>query len=144
MPRTCSVARALDLVGERWSLLVLREVALGVRRFEDVRGATGAPRAVLASRLARLVDAGVLERRPYAVAGARTRHEYALTAAGRELQVVLTALRQWGDAHLAGPEGPPARVVHRGCGGAATAVQVCEHGHELGVTGRELAVEPSG
>src|SRR6266516_2326119 len=110
--RVCSVARTLDVIGERWSLLVLREVFLGVRRFESIREATGAPRAVLADRLRSLVDAGVLVRREYREDGARTRHEYRLTEAGRELQPALTALMQWGDKYLPVPGGPPLIVEH--------------------------------
>lgn len=138
-PRVCSVARTLDVVGERWSLLVLREVFLGMRRFEQIREHTGAPRAVLAQRLRHLVDAGVLEQRDYRPeGGGRTRQEYRLTEAGRELQPVITALMQWGDRHLAGSEGPPLRVVHHGCGAPVQARLVCAEGHLLGDDGREL------
>ena len=136
--RVCSVARTLDVIGERWSLLVLREVFLGVRRFESIRHATGAPRAVLAERLRSLVDAGVLVRREYREEGARTRHEYRLTDAGRELQPALTALMQWGDKHLPVPGGPPLIVEHAECGGSVRAHLVCEHGHVLDDRAREL------
>lgn len=137
-PRECSVARALAVVGERWSLLVVREVALGVRRFEGIRSATGAPRAVLADRLRRLTDAGVLERRSYVEAGARPRDEYRLTSAGRELQLVLTALRQWGDRYLSGPEGPPTGFVHDDCGAPVRVAHVCEASHHLPDNGRGI------
>jgi DNA-binding HxlR family transcriptional regulator len=136
--RVCSVARTLDVIGERWSLLVLREVFLGVRRFESIRHATGAPRAVLAERLRSLVDAGVLVRREYREEGARTRHEYRPTDAGRELQPALTALMQWGDKHLPVPGGPPLIVEHADCGGSVRAHLVCEHGHVLDDRAREL------
>lgn len=142
-PRVCSVARSLEVVGERWALLVLREVFLGVRRFEAIREHTGAPRAVLAERLAHLVDAGVLERRDYQAPGTRTRQEYRLTAAGRELQPVLTALMQWGDRHLADTDGPPLRVVHAGCGAPVRAELVCAEGHRLSDDGRELRPAPT-
>ncbi|WP_131745791.1 helix-turn-helix domain-containing protein [Frankia sp. Cppng1_Ct_nod] len=141
-PRVCSIARTLGVVGERWSLLVIREVALGVQRFEAIRIATGAPRAVLAERLRTLVDAGVLERRAYRENGARSRYEYRLTQAGRELQPVLTALRQWGDRHLAGPDGPPAPIVHADCGAIVRARHMCERGHVLDDTGRGLTALP--
>jgi DNA-binding HxlR family transcriptional regulator len=137
-PRACSIARTLDLVGERWSLLVIREVALGVHRFDAIRAATGAPRAVLSDRLRTLVAAGVLERRDYTDRGSRTRQEYRLTPAGRELQLVLTALRQWGDRHLTGPAGPPVLVTHAGCGSTVRVQHVCEVGHVLGDTGRGM------
>jgi DNA-binding HxlR family transcriptional regulator len=137
-PRTCSVARTLEVIGERWSLLVLREVFLGVRRFEAIRDRTGAPRAVLADRLRALVAAGVLVRSEYRDDGARARHEYRLTGSGRELQPVLTALMQWGDRHRPVPAGPPLLVEHDGCGAAVRARLVCEHGHVLDDSGREL------
>lgn len=136
------MARALEIIGERWSLLVLREVFLGVRRFDAIRAATGAPRAVLARRLETLVDAGVLQRRTYQEAGARARPEYRLTAAGRELQPVLTALMQWGDRHLGWPDGPPLSVVHANCGAPVRATLRCANGHVLDDTGRDLVATP--
>lgn len=138
MARRCSVADTLRVVGEQWALLVLREVFLGVRRFDAIQEKTGAPRAVLVRRLRALVDAGVLVRRDYRDAGARTRQEYHLTESGRELQPVLTALMQWGDKHLAGPAGPPLRVTHTGCGEPVRATLRCATGHHLDDTGREL------
>jgi DNA-binding HxlR family transcriptional regulator len=143
MSRTCSAARALEIVGERWSLLVLRELLLGVRRFEQIRAATGAPRAVLADRLRGLVDAGLLTRREYRDTGARARFEYRLTDAGRELQPVLIALMQWGDKHRTPPGGPPLRVTHAGCGAPVRARLMCADGHELGDDGRDLRAEPA-
>jgi DNA-binding HxlR family transcriptional regulator len=130
-PRECSIARALEVVGERWSLLVIREVSLGVRRFDAIQAATGAPRAVLTDRLANLVHAGILDRVSYREEGSRSRHEYRLTAAGRELSPVLTALRQWGDRHLAGEAGPPAAFTHRGCGAPVRVQHICEAGHVI-------------
>jgi DNA-binding HxlR family transcriptional regulator len=131
LPRRCSIAASLEVVGERWSLLVLREVSLGNRRFEQIRVATGAPRAVLSARLRSLVEAGVLRTCDYREEGARVRQEYRLTAAGRELQPVLTALMDWGDRHLAGPDGPPVRLAHEECGADVHAVLVCDAGHAL-------------
>ena len=128
------------MVGERWALLVVREVSLGVRRFADIRDATGAPPAVLSDRLRTLVEAGVLETRPYQEPGARARLEYRLTAAGRDLQPVLTALKDWGDAHLADERGAPALTQHTECGASVHAVLVCESGHPVG--GHELRVQP--
>lgn len=136
------MAQTLEIIGERWSLLVLREVFLGVRRFAAIQAATGAPRAVLTRRLETLVAAGVLQRRAYREAGTRARHEYRLTPAGRELQPVLTALMQWGDRHLAWPEGPPLRVTHAGCGAPVRAALRCDAGHVLDDTGRELQAIP--
>src|SRR5260370_39912922 len=98
-----SVGRALALVGERWTLLILREAFFGVRRYGQLARNLGIPRPTLSLRLRTLVDAGLLDRAPYAA----DRYEYRLTAAGRELFPAIVALMRWGDAHLAGPEGPP-------------------------------------
>ena len=97
-PRVCSVARTLEVVGDRWSLLVIREAFLGNHRFDAIQRRTGAPRDILAARLRKLVETGVLERRRYQERPPRD--EYHLTAAGRELHPVITALRQWGDRHV--------------------------------------------
>jgi DNA-binding HxlR family transcriptional regulator len=96
-PRVCSIADALELVGERWSLLVLRELGFGVHRFKDIQVNTSAPRETLALRLRKLEEAGVIERRRYC--DRPPRDEYVLTTAGRELSPVLTALREWGERH---------------------------------------------
>jgi DNA-binding HxlR family transcriptional regulator len=139
MARTCSIARSLAVVGERWSLLVVREVALGVRRFAEIQEATGAPPAVLSARLRDLVAAGVLETRPYREPGARSRLEYRLTDAGRSLQPVLTALKDWGDAHLCDERGIPVVTLHAECGAAVHAAMVCDNGHVVGP--RELRAQ---
>ncbi|MEV0188250.1 helix-turn-helix domain-containing protein [Kitasatospora purpeofusca] len=141
MVRECSIAAALTVVGEQWSLLVLREVALGVRRFDAIQAATGASRATLGARLRSLTESGLLERIEYREPGSRARHEYRLTPAGRELQPVLTALMQWGDRYLAGPEGPPSTATHSGCGAAIRASLRCERGHVLPDTGQELTLQ---
>jgi len=122
-PRVCSVARTLDIVGEKWALLAIREVFLGNRRFDEMVRCTGAPRDTLAARLRTLVNAGILERRQYSEHP--TRFEYFLTEAGKDLYPVILMLRQWGDKHLAGEEGPPATFTHR-CGSALHAALVCE------------------
>ncbi len=106
--RACTVAAALELVGERWSLLVVREVSLGNHRFSDIARGTGAPRDRLTARLNALVAAGVLERRQYSDAPPRS--GYHLTASGRDLLPVLQALLQWGDRWAA--EEPPVRLHH--------------------------------
>ena len=107
----CSIARSLDVLGDRWTLLIIREAFYGVTRFADFRAVLGIAPDVLTERLHRLVSAGVLERRPYQEQGSRPRHDYHLTAAGRELRVVLGALQQWGDAYRPAPDGPA--VVRR-------------------------------
>jgi DNA-binding HxlR family transcriptional regulator len=122
-PRVCSVARTLDVVGEKWALLAVREVFLGNRRFDEMVRRTGAPRDTLAARLRTLVSAEILERRQYSEHPAR--FEYFLTEAGKDLYPVILTLRQWGDRHLAGEEGPPARFEHS-CGATLVADLVCE------------------
>jgi DNA-binding HxlR family transcriptional regulator len=96
-PRICPIADALEVVGERWSLLVLRELRLGVHRFTDIQVNTGAPRETLALRLRKLEEAGVIERQRYC--DRPPRDEYELTAVGRDLIPVLTALHEWGERH---------------------------------------------
>jgi DNA-binding HxlR family transcriptional regulator len=102
----CSIARSLTVLGERWTFLILREAFLGTTRFADFRDNLGIAPDVLSDRLVTLVDAGVLEKRPYQEPGARARFSYHLTPAGAELQVVLGALQQWGDEHLPPDTGP--------------------------------------
>ena len=122
-PRTCSIARTLDIVGEKWALLAVREVFLGDRRFDEMVRRTGAPRDTLATRLRTLVSAGILERRQYCEHPAR--FEYHLTDAGRDLYPVIVTLMRWGDQYLAGQDGPPLVLQHR-CGHRMTAQVVCE------------------
>ena len=103
---SCSIARSLGVLGERWTFLILREAFLGATRFAEFRDRLGVAPDVLSDRLATLVTYGVMEREPYQQPGARSRSAYRLTPACRELQVVLSALQQWGDEHLPRPEGP--------------------------------------
>ncbi|SOE03825.1 winged helix-turn-helix transcriptional regulator [Blastococcus haudaquaticus] len=133
------VAGVLALVGERWALQVVRDVSLGLRRFNELEAATGAPRTVLSDRLRRLVDAGVLDTRPYQVPGSRVRTEYVLTDAGYDLLPLLSAMSDWGERHLGG--GVPGDVVYRhgGCGGRVTARLVCECGQETAPRDRLIA-----
>lgn len=106
----CSLAGALALLGDRWTLLVLREAFYGVRRFEDMRRDLGTSRTVLSDRLATLVDAGLLAKEPYREGRQRTRHWYRLTKKGTDLFPALIALMQWGDRHL-GKGGQPRLVL---------------------------------
>jgi DNA-binding HxlR family transcriptional regulator len=137
----CSIARTLALIGDRWTLLVLRDVANGVRRFGELAGHLGIARNVLSGRLARLAEAGLIERAAYREPGARERLEYRLTLRGRELVPVLLALMAWGDRHLAGPDGPPAVVRHAGCGAPIQVAVTCAEGHQLGARPR-VRLEP--
>ena len=120
LPRTyddqvCSIARTLERIGDRWTMLVVRDAFMGVRRFDDFQRNLGMARNVLADRLARLVDEGVLEKRLYRERPQR--FEYRLTEKGRDLFPVLVALLRWGDRHAPTAEGPPVLLVHRDCGG---------------------------
>ena len=131
----CSVGRTLDVVGEKWSFQVLREVFLGVRRFEDMHVHAGIPRQVLSKRLASLVEAGLLERVPYRDQGSRERHEYRLTEAGSELRTAMVALIAWGDRYLGDAAGPALQPVHRGCGQPVELLARCAAGHPAGGPG---------
>lgn len=122
-PRACSIARTLDIVGEKWALLAVREVFLGNRRFDEMVRRTGAPRDTLAARLRTLTGAGIMERRQYCEHPAR--YEYYLTDAGRDLYPVIVTLMRWGDLYLAGDDGPPL-VLRHSCGHQLTAQVVCQ------------------
>ena len=126
----CSVAGTLSVVGEKWSLLVLREAFFGVRRFADFQRVLGAPRAVLTDRLATLVEQGILRRVPYQAEGERQRHEYRLTEKGIDLYPTLVALMQWGDRYLADGD-QPVELEHKDCGATVHLALVCDAGHEL-------------
>jgi DNA-binding HxlR family transcriptional regulator len=122
--QSCSIAGALEVVGERWSLLIVRDILLGLRRFDELQSDLGIARNVLQTRLRRLQEQGVLERLPYQERPLR--HEYRLTEKGLELWPMIVALMKWGDRY-ASPEGGPAVVLeHRGCGGAVDEHRICE------------------
>lgn len=127
----CTIGRAMRILGEKWTVVVLREVFLGVRRFDDLRVRTQIPRQVLTNRLATLIEAGLLRREPYQEPGARVRDEYRLTTKGLELYPVLVALRDWGDRYLADPDGPPLVTTHRDCGAVVHTELRCEAGHAV-------------
>jgi DNA-binding HxlR family transcriptional regulator len=126
----CSIHRTLEVVGEKWTLLVLREAFYGVRRFDDFARAIGCARNILSARLNSLVDEEILVRVPYREEGQRARVEYRLTEKGHELFPVLVALLQWGDRWEGGPEGPPVEVRHRDCGEPVGVTMRCAAGHE--------------
>ncbi|AEA27086.1 transcriptional regulator, HxlR family [Pseudonocardia dioxanivorans CB1190] len=129
-PGRCSMERALELVGTRSAMLLLREAYYGARRFEDLARRARITEAAAATRLRQLVADGLLERRPYREDGQRTRHEYLLTDKGRDLHAVFVALVRWGDTHI---EDGPVELAHAGCG-AAVDVQVrCRAGHDVGL-----------
>jgi len=118
----CSVAQCLEVVGEWWSMLILRDAFLGVTRFDQFQERLGISRNILNQRLARLVEAGVLVKVPYS--DHPPRHDYRLTDKGRDLWGVLTTMRQWGDTYAA-PDGPPVETIHKGCGHLSQAVLTC-------------------
>ncbi|MDP1795542.1 MAG: helix-turn-helix domain-containing protein [Acidimicrobiales bacterium] len=121
----CSIAQSLEIIGEWWTLLILRDCFLGVRRFDDFVQRLGIARNVLTNRLETLVEAGVLERRTYDEG--RGRHDYVLTDKGRALWPVITALRQWGDEWILGEGNEPVLLEHKGCGHSMSAVPTCSH-----------------
>jgi DNA-binding HxlR family transcriptional regulator len=120
----CSVAQCLDVVGEWWSLLIIRDAFMGVSRFDDFQARLGISRNILTQRLGHLVDEGVLKRVPYQEHPPR--FEYRLTDKGRDLWHVITAMRQWGD-RWAAPAGPPVKIRHTKCGHVVKAVATCSH-----------------
>jgi DNA-binding HxlR family transcriptional regulator len=120
-----AIGRTLDLIGDRWCFLILRDSFRGIRRFDDFRSELGIARPVLADRLRRLVDAGVFSKVRYCDKPAR--YEYRLTTRGLELSPVLVALMQWGDRHLSDDTGPRRVLVHDACGHPIDQVTVCWH-----------------
>jgi DNA-binding HxlR family transcriptional regulator len=136
LPRTyedqnCSIARSLEVLGDRWTILVMREAFMRVRRFEDFQRNLGVARNVLTDRLSRLVEEGILERVPYQERPVR--FEYRLTEKGLDLWPVMMALLQWGDRHYPAEGGAPRLIRHRECGGQITRHLTCDKcGAELG------------
>ncbi len=121
----CSIARTVSVIGDRWTLLVLRDCFLGVRRFDDFQQRLGISRPMLVDRLRKLVDAGVLKKVAYQEAPLR--HEYRLTPRGLDLHGVLMSIVHWGDVHLAGDAGRPLLHRHTACGHRFDPVMVCSH-----------------
>ena len=120
----CSIAKSLEVIGERWSLLIVRDVFNGHRRFGEIQSSLGVARNVLAARLQRLVDEDILERRPYQASPPR--HEYFLTEKGLDLWPTLIALLSWGDRYSPSPGGPPKVILHKVCGGQVSERGICE------------------
>jgi DNA-binding HxlR family transcriptional regulator len=121
----CSIARALEIIGDWWTPLIVRDAFLGVTRFKEFQQRLGIAPNVLTSRLDKLVAEGVLERRTYEEA--RDRGDYVLTAKGRALWPVMVTLRQWGDEWVVGAENAPVVLHHKTCDHDATAVLHCDH-----------------
>lgn len=135
----CSIAKALEVVGERWTLLIVRDVMNGNRRFGELQRSLGIARNVLAARLQRLVDEDMLERRLYQESPER--HEYFLTEKGLDLWPALIALLAWGDRHSPEPDGPPMLIVHKQCGGAVNDRGICENCGEV-LSARDARATP--
>ncbi|MQY16537.1 putative HTH-type transcriptional regulator [Streptomyces sp. RB5] len=127
----CSVARTLEIVGNRTALLIMREAFFGTRRFDDFARRVGVGEPAAAARLKELTAAGLLERVPYREPGQRTRYAYQLTEKGRDFLPVIMALRQWGDAWAAGEQGPPVVVRHRDCDAPVHVELRCTAGHDV-------------
>jgi DNA-binding HxlR family transcriptional regulator len=136
----CSIAKTLDVVGEWWTLLIVRDALRGTRRFDDFQESLGLARSVLTTRLRKLTEAGVLERQRYCEHPPR--YEYQLTDKGRALFPVIVALMQWGDAWEQGAAGPPRRLVHDACGHVTQPVLTCPHCRDE-VTARNTHSEPT-
>lgn len=135
----CSVARALEVVGERWALMIVRDAFYGVRRFEDFQHDLGIARNTLTDRLRRLVEQGVLERVPYEERPPR--YEYRLTEKGKDLLPVMLSMMRWGDKWHPGEMGAPVRFTHTTCGHVTSPTVVCDHcGVEL--KRRDLEADP--
>jgi DNA-binding HxlR family transcriptional regulator len=122
--QVCSIAGALEVVGERWSLLIVRNVFLGLRRFDEIQSNLGIARNVLQTRLTRLLEQGVLEKRLYQEHPLR--YEYRLTEKGLDLWPTMVALMQWGDRYTPSSGGPPVVLEHRACSGAVDEHRLCE------------------
>jgi DNA-binding HxlR family transcriptional regulator len=135
----CSVAKALEVIGERWSLLIVRSVMHGNRRFGEMQESLGIARNVLSARLQRLIDEDILERRAYQESPPR--FEYFLTQKGLDLWPALIALLNWGDRYSPDPEGPRRLIVHKQCGGTVSERGICESCGKL-LTARDAKQVP--
>jgi DNA-binding HxlR family transcriptional regulator len=137
----CSIARTVDIIGEWWTPLIVRDAFYGKRRFEDFQRSLGIARNVLAARLERLVEAGIMERQRYE--DRPPRDEYVLTAKGRDLFPVIAAIMTWGDRYTAGTAGPPLLVMHAACGEPASLRPTCDKcGEPIGLGNVALVPGP--
>jgi DNA-binding HxlR family transcriptional regulator len=123
----CSIARTLNVVGEWWTLLIVRDALRGATRFEEFQASLGIARNVLSARLRRLVDNGIMQRQPYQQRPVR--YEYRLTERGRDLFPVIAEMMRWGDTWAAGPAGPPVLLRHETCGSTIQPALTCPHCH---------------
>lgn len=135
----CSVARTLSVIGDRWTLIILRDCFLGVRRFDEFESRLGITRHVLTDRLKKLVQHGVLTRKPYQQRPVR--EEYRLTDKGLDLYPVIMSLVHWGNTHMADQRGAPLVHIHKTCGHRMAPVTSCSHCGEA-LSARDVLVEP--
>ena len=134
----CSIARTMEVVGDRWTLLVVRNALVGMARFEDFQRSLGIAPNVLTDRLARLAEEGIVERRQYCTRPAR--YKYAVTDKGRQLWPLLAAMVTWGDRYYA-PHGAPRRLLHLACGGSVVEQLTCHDCHTV-VPPEEISTAP--
>lgn len=137
----CPVQRALDVVGEKWTLLIVRDAANGVSRFDEFRRHMGMSDAVLSDRLRKLTASGILETVPYREPGSRTRYAYRLTRKGWDLFPVLVALRQWGETYAPDPDGTVLDIRHAECGSPVRAAVTCDK-EGVALTPRDVVAKP--
>ena len=130
-PEDCNLAKAIEQIGDRWTMLILRSALYGIRRFDDFQSELGTPRTILSGRLESLVEAGLLAKRAYKVEGRRARPEYVLTAKGEALRPILIALTQWGDTWLDGDGQPPVSFTDARSREAVRAAFVDSSGREV-------------
>jgi DNA-binding HxlR family transcriptional regulator len=141
MPRArCGMARAADLIGDRWTLLIIREALYGVTRFDAMQADLGIPRTVLSGRLKKLCEIGVFQTRPYKKDGQRARHQYVLTAMGVELALPMIALMQWGEKHF-NDDGAVAEIVERRSGAPCHVGLVTEAGAPIAIGAAQLRLK---
>lgn len=138
----CSIARTLEVVGERWTFLILRELWYGSSRFGEIEEVLGCPRNLLADRLRKLVEQDILTTVDYREPGSRTRSRYVITPKGADLVPAVLAMMQWGDQYYADNEGPAVVVTHGGCGADVHAELRCSAGHQVGASDLHAAPGP--
>lgn len=135
----CPIARTLDIVGEKWTLLILRDLARGITTFNAIHDDLGCSKSTIAARLTTLERHGIVYKQPYTHPGERERASYQLTNAGVDLLPVLLALQDWGQAHFSQEELVPTHVTHRECGKPVHVAFLCEDGHQ--VVAQDTAIE---
>ncbi|NGY65889.1 helix-turn-helix transcriptional regulator [Lentzea sp. NEAU-D13] len=139
----CSIARTLEIVGEKWTILILREVWYGSSRFGEFEQVLGCPRNLLAARLRMLVREGILATETYREPGSRARPKYVITPKGADLVPAVLGLMRWGDRYQADPEGPAVEVRHRGCGAPVDVRMRCDRDHPVDVADLESVPGPA-